>query len=191
MAEENIPTQDIRSESDTIRWRIPEYHGEEKTKLWYAIYSLIGIALLVYAIFTQNFIFAIIVIFAAVLLVLFDGGNPGTLEVVISDRGVMVGKEFYSYDQIQDFFIIYEPEDGVKNLYFEFKRFARPSLPESEPARYSWLFWLVNFARTRFTVPLEDMDPVAIRRNLLKYLKENLDRTTIPLSEQLTKLFKL
>jgi hypothetical protein len=113
------------------------------------------------------------------------------LEVSISDKGVMVGKEFYSYDQIEDFFIIYQPDEGVKNLYLEFKRFARPTLPANEPTRYSWLFWLVNFARTRFSIPLDDMNPVVIRRNLLKYLKENLERTTIPLSEQLTKLFKL
>ncbi|MDD5528178.1 MAG: hypothetical protein PHO56_04390 [Patescibacteria group bacterium] len=184
-------TEDIKSEDDVISWQIPEYRGEEKTKLWYAVYSLIAIALLTYAIFTQNFIFAIIIIFAAVLIVIFDGGHPGMLDVAISDRGVMVGKEFYNYDQIADFFIIYEPDAGVKNLYLEFKRFAKPALPENEPNRYSWLFWIVNFARTRFSIPLQDMNPIIIRRNLLKYVKENLERTTIPLSEQLTKLFKL
>ena len=191
MAEENKPIEDIESETDTISWHIPEYHGEQKTKLWYAIYALIGVALLAYAIFTQNFIFAVIIIFAAILIVIFDGGKAGMLEVTISDKGVMVGHEFYSYDQIEDFFIIYEPDAGVKNLYLEFKRFARPTLPESEPARYSWLFWLVNFARTRFSIPLDDMNPIIIRRNLLKYVKENLERTNVPLSEQLTKLFKL
>jgi hypothetical protein len=191
MAEENKPIEDIKSETDTISWQIPEYHSEEKTKLWYAIYALIAIGLLVYAIFTQDFIFAIIIIFAAILIVVFDGNKPGTLNVVIGDQGVMVGKEFYSYDQIQDFFIIYEPEQGIKNLYLEFKRFVKPILPANEPARYSWLFWIVNFARTRFSIPLGDTNPIVIRRNLLKYLKENLDRTTIPLSEQLTKLFKL
>jgi hypothetical protein len=191
MEEEIKQTIDIKSENDVISWRIPEYQGEEKTKRWYIIYSLIGLALLAYAIYSQNFIFAIIIVFAAVLLIIFDGGHPGTLEVAISDKGVAVGKEFYDYDQIEDFFIIYQPEEGVKNLYLEFKRFARPALPESEPNHYSWLFWLVNFARTRFSIPLEDMNPIIIRRNLLKYIKENLERTTIPLSEQLTKLFKL
>ena len=191
MAEENKPSEDIKSENDVISWQVPEYHGEEKTKLWYAIYSLVALALLVYAVFTQNFIFAIIIIFAAILIVIFDGGKAGMLEVAISDKGIMVGKEFYNYDQIEDFFIIYQPDEGVKNLYLEFKRFARPALPENEPAHYSWLFWLVNFARTRFSVPLNDMNPIIIRKNLLKYIKENLDRTTIPLSEQLTKLFKL
>ncbi len=191
MAEEHTPTQDIKSETDVITWQIPEYQSSEKTKMWYAIYSVIAIALLVYAFFTQDFIFAIIIIFAAVLIVIFDGGMPGKLDVVLSDQGVAVGKEFYSYDQIRSFFIIYEPDSGVKNLYLEFSRFARPTLPDNEPAHYSWLFWLVNFARTRFAIPLEDMNPIVIRRNLLKYVKEDLDRTTVPLSEQLTKLFKL
>ena len=191
MAEEFMPTPDIESETDVISWEVPEYHSEEKTKLWYAIYSLIVIALLVYAIFTQDFIFAIIIIFAAVLIVIFDSSHPGMLEVILSDRGIKVGKEFYGYDQIKDFFIIYEPDQRVKNLYLEFKRFARPTLPETESAHYSWLFWLVNFARTRFSIPLDNMNPIIIRRNLLKYVKENLERTTIPLSEQLTKLFKL
>ena len=191
MAEENMPVEDIESETDFISWQIPEYKAEKKTKIWYIVYSIIAIALLAYAIFAQNFIFAIIIIFAAVLIVIFDGNNPGMLEVTISDRGISVGKEFYDYEQIQDFFIIYQPDEGVKNLYLEFKRFARPSLPEDEPSHYGWLFWLVNFARTRFSIPLDNMNPIIIRRNLLKYVKENLDRTTIPLSEQLTKLFRL
>jgi hypothetical protein len=191
MAEENIQTEDIRSEDDVISWHIPEYHGEQKTKRWYIVYSAIAVALLAYAVITQNFIFAIIIIFAAVLIIIFDGNKLGTLNVSIGDRGISVGKEFYDYDQVEDFFIIYEPENGIKNLYLEFKRFARPTLPESEPSRYSWLFWVINFARTRFSIPLGDINPIIIRRNLLKYLKENLNRTTIPLSEQLTKLLKL
>jgi hypothetical protein len=184
-------TEEIGSEFDVIGWRVPEYRGEKKTKLWYAIAGLIGIALLAYAIFAQNFIFAIIIVFAAILIVIFDGGKIGSLEVKISDRGIKVGKESYDYDQIDNFFIVYKPEEGVKNLYLEFKRFARPTLPESEPVRYEWLLWLVNFARTRFSIPLDNMNPVIIRRNLIKYLKENPERTDIPLSEQLTKLFRL
>ena len=191
MAQDYSPTEDIKSETDVISWQIPEYQGSQKTKMWYAIYSLVAVALLVYAFFTQDFIFAIIIIFAAVLIVIFDGGQPGKLDVILSDQGVAVGKEFYGYDQIRSFFIIYEPDAGIKNLYLEFNRFARPSLPDIEPGHYSWLFWLVNFARTRFAVPLENMNPIIIRRNLLKYVKENLDRTTVPLSEQLTKLFRL
>ncbi|HTW96070.1 MAG TPA: hypothetical protein VMD74_00215 [Candidatus Methylomirabilis sp.] len=191
MAEENKPVSDIKSETDVITWEIPEYQSEKKTKLWYLIAAVIALALLTYAIFTQDYIFAIIIVFAGVLIIIFDGGPTKTLTVSLSDRGVTVGKEFYEYDQIEDFFIVYRPEEGIKKLYLEFKRFAKPTLPNNEPRRYEWLFWLANFARTRFSLPLENMNPIIIRRNLLKYLKENLERNNIPLSEQLTKLFKL
>jgi hypothetical protein len=191
MAEEINKTEDVNAEDDVIRWTIAEYQGEKKTKRWYLIAGLVALALLVYAIFTQNLIFAIIIIFAAILVVIFDDAAPGKLNVEISDRGITVGKESYEYEQIDNFFMIYKPEEGVKNLYLEFKRFTRPALPANEPARYEWLLWLVNFARTRFCIPMDDMNPLVIRRNLLKYLKENLERTTIPLSEQLTKLFRL
>lgn len=191
MEEINEQTEDIKTEDDVISWRIPEYQGEEKSKRWYIIAGAISLALLTFAIFSQNLIFAIIIIFASILVVVLDGNKAGTLEVKISDKGIMVGKESYEYDQIDNFFIIYKPEEGLKNLYFEFKRFAKPALPASEPARYGWLLWLINFARTRLSIPLLDMNPIVIRRNLLKYLKENLEKTEVPLSEQLTNLFKL
>jgi hypothetical protein len=184
-------TEEIKTENDSISWEIPEYQGEKKTMVWYTVASLVSIVLLAYAIFTKDWIFAVIIIFAAVMLIIIDGQKIGKLGVVISDKGVQVGKEFYRYEQIDNFFIVYEPEEGVKNLYLEFKRFARPTLPESEPTHYEWLLWVLNFARTRFAVPLENINPVIIRRNLLKYLKENTERTNIPLSEQLTKLLKL
>jgi hypothetical protein len=191
MAETNKQNEDILSESDVIAWEIPEHQDEKKSKKWYLAAALIGAILLISAIFSQNFIFAIIIIFSAILVVILDGNNPDTLKVKITDRGITVGKESYEYDQIDSFFIIYKPEEDTKNLYLEFKRFSRPSLPENEPSRYSWLLWLINFARTRFSIPLQDMNPIIIRRNLLKYLRENLERTEIPLSEQLTKLFRL
>jgi hypothetical protein len=191
MAEENNKTKDIKAEDDVINWKIPEYQGEKKTKKWYIIAAIIALALLTFAIFSQNLIFAIIIIFSAVLLVVFDGNKPSSLKVEISDKGILVGKEFYEYDQIDNFFIIYKPEENTKNLYLEFKRFARPSLPSNEPAHYEWLLLMINFARTRLSLPLLDMNPIIIRRNLLKYIKENPDKTNIPLSEQLTNLFNL
>lgn len=191
MEEINDQTKDIKTEDDVISWKIPEYQGQEKTKRWYIVAGAISIALLAFAIFTQNLIFAIIIIFAAIIVVVLDGNKVGMLKVELSDKGVTVGKEFYEYEQIADFFIIYKPEQGIKTLYLEFKRFAMPTLPANEPTRYGWFLWLINFARTRLSIPLLDMNPIVIRRNLLKYLKENLERTEIPLSEQLTKLFNL
>ena len=56
-----------------------------------------------------------------------------------------------------------------KNLYFEFN----------------------NVLKARISIPLEDMNPVKTRKHLLRFLSEDLERTDIPLSESLSKIFKL
>jgi hypothetical protein len=191
MTEEKNPIEDIKSENDVIAWEVNEYVGSKKSKRWYLLASLVGIAMIAYALMTSNLIFAVIIIFGAILVVLTDGTKPATLEIKISDEGVMAGKEFYLYEQLDNFFIVYRPNEGIKNLYIEFKRFARPQVSgAAKAARHEWLLWLMNLARTRLSIPLNDMNPIIIRRNLLKYLKENTERTDTPLSEKLSEMLK-
>ena len=182
-------TDEIRSENDVVSWKITERQSPPKTKKWYIVAGIIGVLLITYAIFTSNFIFAIIIIISAVLLVMTESHQSAELEIALDDKGVKVGKEFYDYEKIDNFSIVYKPDEGVKNLYLEFKRFAKPEL--EQPSSYEWLLWLLNFSRTRISAPLENMNPLLIRKNLLKYLKEDLERTNIPLSEQLTDLFRM
>lgn len=191
MPEEKKPIQDIKSEDDVISWKIQAQTGAKKSRQWYTIASIVGILLIVYALLTANLIFAFIIVFGAILIVMTDGTKAVSLEVELSDEGVKVGKEFYTYEQFDNFFIIYKPKEDIKNLYLEFKRFVRPQVSGTAKAgRYEWLLWLMNFARTRLSVPLENMNPLVIRRNLLKYLKEDAEKSNIPLSEQLSQMLK-
>lgn len=191
MAEEKTPVEDIKSQDDVISWKIKEKSSPKKSRRWYIAASIIGILMIAYALMTSNLIFAFIIIFGAILIILTDGTRQSAMDVEISDEGVRVGKEFYLYEQFDNFFIIYKPKEDTKNLYLEFKRFVRPQVSETAKAgRYEWLLWLMNFARTRLSVPLEDVNPLIIRRNLLRYLKEDLERTNIPLSEKLSELLK-
>lgn len=187
---ENKNNYEIKNEDDIISWKISEKSRKKKTLKWYLPTGAAGLAMFIYAIATGNLFFSIILVFAGFLL-LTEKSEKQSFEVVLSDQGVQVGKEFYSYDRLQDFFIVYRPEEGVKNLYIHFRRFSRPSLPEDEPNGFSWLIFLMNFFRSRFSIPLEDMNPLLIRKNLLKYLEENIERTDIPLSERLSNLFRL
>jgi hypothetical protein len=192
MSEEKKKDQEIESEDDVISWKVQEYTAPKKTKRWYLIAGLVGIVLIAYALFTSNLIFAVIIIIGAILIILSDGNKPGILTIELSDDGVKVGKEFYLYEQLDNFFIIYRPKEGIKNLYLEFKRFVRPQVSgAAKSGRYEWMLWLMNFARTRLSIPLDDMNPVLIRKNLLKYLKEDVERTDIPLSEKLSEMLKL
>lgn len=154
---------------EILSWEVPEYDTHERTRNWYIIAAVIGILLLVYAVITSNFLFAGIVVIAAMVIILTDGKEPQKVRISLTDEGVEVGRKFYDYDEIKDFSIVYKPKLGVKNLYFEFKTVTKP----------------------RLSIPLLDRDPLVIREKLLKYLQEDLERTDQPLSEGLAKMFKL
>ena len=66
-----------------------------------------------------------------------------------------------------DFFIIYQ-NNGIKNLYFDFK----------------------NPLKGRLIVPIDGQNAVAVREYLLKYMHENLEREAEPLSEIFRRLLK-
>lgn len=150
-------------------WRIPEYEQPERGKNWYIITSIVALLLLIYSFLTSNFLFAMIIVVAAIVLISHDGQQPDMVNFTITDEGIIIGRKFYDYDEIKDFSIIYKPRQEVKNLYFEFK----------------------NPLKHRLSIPLDKQNPLQIRENLLKYLEEDLERTDQPLSESLAKLFKL
>jgi hypothetical protein len=110
-----------------------------------------------------------IIIVISIIIILNDGQKPMTVNFSITDEGVMIGKKFYDYDELKNFSVIYKPRRDIKNLYFEFK----------------------NPIKQRLSIPLMDQDPLKIRKYLLKYLEEDLERTDPPLSENLARLFKL
>ena len=150
-------------------WRVPEYERHARSKRWYIGASVIALFLLFYAFWTTNFLFAVIIIVSALVIILRDGGEPEMVDVILTTEGAAVGRKFYDYDELKDFSIVYKPNIGVKNLYFEFKNSMKP----------------------RLSIPLDDMNPLPIRENLLKYLPEDIERTDQPTSEGLAKLFKL
>lgn len=150
-------------------WNIPEYDKHDRERNWYIIAAVVGLIFLIYSFFSGNFLFAAIIIIGAFVIIMHDGQEPVQINFSITDEGLIVGRNFYDYDVIKDFSIVYKPRENVKNLYFEFKNVVRP----------------------RLSIPLDKMNPLPIREDLLKYLPEDLERTDQPLSEALAKMFKL
>ena len=119
--------------------------------------------------FYSYFLFAVIIIVGSVVVILNDGRNPGLIDFAITTEGIIIGRNFYDYDEIKNFSIVYKPNQDTKKLYFEFK----------------------NPMKMRLSIALINMNPLPIRENLLKYLPEDLERTDQPLSENLARIFKL
>jgi len=169
MPSEKIQSGNLDYGEEMFRWKVDEFEKHVRSKTWYISAISIALIMMLFSFMTANFLFAVIVVISSLVIILHEGRIPDKVTIVITKEGVLIGKRFYDYDDLKNFAIVYKPRMGTKNLYFEFK----------------------NMVRQRLSIPLENMDPLPIRENLLKYLPENLDRIDQPLSEQLARIFKL
>jgi hypothetical protein len=154
-------------------WKHQDLIKYRRTTSWYVI-STIVVALLVWWSIGnswwmggQNYLFAVFIVIFFLVVLLLDYREAKAIEFYITPDGIKDAGKFYSYDELDHFFVIYK-EDGVKSLYVEFK----------------------NPLRGRLAIPLDDQDVIAIRDYLLKHLKENLDRETEPLTDIIRRLLK-
>jgi len=149
-------------------WEFPEFIKHERGKLWYASFIIIFLAMLIYSYFSNNLLFAIILVIFAVLYLSSAKDDPITMETAITEDGVFIGSKFIPYETLRNFYIIYYPPE-IKNLYLEPK----------------------SITKQRIVIPLENQNPVHIREVLLEYLEEDLEKEEIPASEGISRILKL
>lgn len=149
-------------------WDFSEYEIYERGRWWYIIGTLFVITMLVYSYIDQNPLLGIIVVLAAVIFMISERRGPEYHTIDIMEDGVGVGPSFYTYGDLKNFFIIYQPPE-VKTLYI---------VPHS-------------LLRPRLAIPLESQDPMAIRSLLIQYLPEDLEREHEPASDSWGRVFKL
>ncbi len=149
-------------------WEFPEYHKHDRSRTWYIIAAVIILALVVYALLTQNFLFALMVVIFSVIILLNHARNPQMMEFRVTDKGLAVNERLYPYEELQSFWIINEPP-AIKNLYFSFEKSVRPAL----------------------AVYLADQDPEEVRMTLSDYLPEDTEKKDEPLSDLIWRVLKL
>lgn len=151
-----------------FEWNVPEYARHNRSRLWYIVAAIVTALLLLTALRSGNFLFAIIVIMFAVIMVLNSLQEPEEMRVAITERGLVWGEHYHSYIDVSTFWIVYQPPE-VKNLYVEFKSALKP----------------------RLNIPLGEESPVAIREFLKKVAKEDTTRDDEPLSDFLGRVLKI
>ncbi len=158
-----------------FQWEFSEYHQHEKTGLWYLLAGIVTAALFVWATFTANYLFGIIVILTVFIIFLHDARSPERMRFIVTARGIEYGlKEIpestrvLRWKELEHFWIIYEPPH-VKSLYFHRKTFWAPTL----------------------VIPLEKQDPVKVRQVLKKYLDEDTTQEHEPFADLLRRVLHL
>lgn len=150
-----------------ISWETWEFPPHQRSRLWYIVMGILCVVLLVYAVFSSNFLFAIVVLMFAVITLVNSIRKPRRLSVHVTTLGIVLGNEFFPYDEMKDFSIVYKPP--VKTLYVDFKNSWKPMA----------------------SIPLEGIDPNQLREQLLAFVFENLDRDEESLTDTVARLYKL
>jgi len=75
-------------------WMFPEFVSQKRTKAWYFTAGLVIIGLLIYAIFTVNFLFVIIIVLTTMVWLIQNYKKPENIKCVITTKGVKIDKNF-------------------------------------------------------------------------------------------------
>ncbi len=154
--------------NELISWEVNEYEKHTRGPVWFTLATIAAVALIVYALFTQNFLFAVIILMFGVIYFLSSLKEPARIMISITDNGIMIGETFFPFRDMRTFSIVYEPP-VVKNLYINLKSRWRPLL----------------------SIPLEAMDPVKVRDLMLPFAIEDLEQTEESLTDLVSRLYKL
>lgn len=165
----NDLTRDNVSIGEVVyQWTVSEYEKFPRSRRWLLLMSLAGLLLIAFGIFTANYLFALIIILFGIVLYLHELQEPITVPFALTDVGIVLGKKFYRYSEINNFWIIYNPP-FTKTLYFS----------------------LDNVIRHRLQVSLQDYDPRPIREHLAQFLEEDLNQEEEPLTDQWARILGL
>lgn len=148
------------------RWKGPEFEVYERDKKWYLVMSAILLIIISWALYSNSPIMAITFILIGVVGYIYVNKEPRVLDYIVTHDGVIVGNELYQYENIDSFWIFYEPPH-TKILSLKTKGILLPFVH----------------------VPLHDEDPVRVREIILDHIPERKQEEG--LTEVLERLIRL
>ncbi len=151
-----------------LEWSVAEYEQHVRPTAWYVLMTIVGSILVGYAIFTDNFMFAIIIVLFSIILFLQSHQDPIVVPFQITESGVIINNRLYVYSELKDFYIIYKPPE-IKMLFIETNSTIRP----------------------RLRIPLMDTNPNEVRELLLEFLEENLQKEEEPFSDMMARQWRI
>jgi len=155
-------------ELKALAWNFSEYYKHDRKKGWYIWTTALSLLLIIYAILTVNFLFALIVIMFDIILLLDQRREPRTVHFKIDYQGIHLGNKIYRYNEFDKFWIVYQPPH-IKTLYLDYKTSLKPSL----------------------SVPLKKQHPLEVRTLLKRYLQEDIEREQESFSDLLSRVLKI
>jgi hypothetical protein len=101
----------LHNETIAFAWETHEFEFKEKRKDWYWIVGAAAVILIVVAVIMQNYLFAFLIGIGAFLMINLAARQPLAMPVTISEKGIQLHKDMYSYESLFGFWITYNKKD--------------------------------------------------------------------------------
>lgn len=139
-----------------FEWEAPEFPTTKKDKSWFIIPAIITIALGIFALLSDSFLFLIAIILTFLVFYIYANKEPKIVKFKINEKGVEIDKRIYDFDSLRSFWLFYDPPEQ-KELSLRSRRTFIPYI----------------------RIPLDKENPNEIRKFLLKFLPEKRHRESV------------
>ncbi len=151
--------------NSVISWQAPEFVFHRKTADWFWAVGIITISLTVGTILIKNFLLTFLVGVSGFSILMYGAKKPSIVNFSISNKGVVVGGKLYLFENLEYFWVDYNPP-YTKQLILQSNKTLMPHI----------------------IIPLGEADPETIRETLLLFIKEQKIEESF--SETISKLLR-
>ncbi len=109
---------------EKIAWEALEYEEHPKTPDWFWALGIIALSTVVAAIIYHNFLFAVFIVVAVSLLIIYSVRKPELVLFEINENGVKIGNYLYEYRHLKSFAVVGKSRKA--KLLLETDRFFMP-----------------------------------------------------------------
>jgi len=100
-------------EEEGISWSAPEYEKLPKPRYWYAINVFIVLILLIFALWSKNFFFALFIVLVEMVLIISGRRGPQNFHFLLNEKGLKIDNQFFGYEKFEGY-LLREGLGGVR-----------------------------------------------------------------------------
>ncbi|MFA7302410.1 MAG: hypothetical protein WC030_01545 [Candidatus Paceibacterota bacterium] len=141
-----------------FEWEGREYDHNPKSADWYWALGIIAIAAAIATLLFGNYLFAVLILVAAVTIALHGAKHPPVHRFRIVEHGLVIGEELYPFEHMISFSVLEDIEGELPPLL---------SIKNE-----SWL-------SPHLTIPLSGVDADAVYEHLLHHIDEGAHPHTV------------
>lgn len=127
----------IHDQTKKYSWEGAEHEHLEKTTDWYWGLGIVVVTGAIIAIVSTNYLLAVLLVLGGSMLGFYANDRPHPVQVELSERGIKLNKDLYTYETIQSFWMYRDHKERDQLLVVTGRKILPHrivTLPEDVPA---------------------------------------------------------